>query len=288
MQKIIREVDAKLGITQVTIVDERWYIKGDKAVPSVTWVAGHYPKGAAFFRWMASQGGYEQAEAVKIAAGAKGTKIHAAITDAIEGTEVRIDSKYVNTVTGQPEELTLEECDAILSFIRWREATPHQALLWDRTLFSDFHNVAGTIDYAYRLPGEDGNTIHLVDFKSGQDVYPEYELQVSAYKQLLIENILNGNVVISGLNVNKDITVHCEVLQVGYRRNKNLYKLTSFPDAFELFLAAKLIWQKEAGDQEPKKKDYPIVLSPALIIQKPKKVTKKKIKKAKQLSHETV
>jgi hypothetical protein len=43
----------------------------------------------------------------------------------LRGEEVRIDSKFLNRSSEQLEELTLEECDAILSFVNWRnEAKP--------------------------------------------------------------------------------------------------------------------------------------------------------------------
>jgi hypothetical protein len=66
MKKVIREVDAKRGIVQVTIANERWYVKEErdpktdlpvlKYVPSVTWITGHYPKGVEFYKWFASKG----------------------------------------------------------------------------------------------------------------------------------------------------------------------------------------------------------------------------------------
>ena len=56
MQKIIKEMND--GIVQITIADERWYVKEiikDKKkethfVPSVTWITSYYPKGVAYFK----------------------------------------------------------------------------------------------------------------------------------------------------------------------------------------------------------------------------------------------
>ena len=63
MKKIIREVDEKRGIAQVTVADERWYTKPSKdpesgipaylPVASVTWISGYWPKGIGFYRWLA-------------------------------------------------------------------------------------------------------------------------------------------------------------------------------------------------------------------------------------------
>lgn len=265
MKKIIRNIDEKRGIVQVTIADERWYLRMDgeklvKAVPSVTWIAGKYPKGVQFYKWLAEKG-WDEAEAIKQAAAVKGSKTHQAIDAILQGLEVRIDSKFVNHETGQEEELTLEECDAILSFIAWKKEKNPKTIMWEKTVFSDKHDCAGTIDHLYRLEGEDANTIHLQDFKTSSSVWKEYELQVSAYKELLVENIQSGEIVIPRLNVEKPINVVMDILQVGYKRNKNGYKQNDIEDKFPLFLTAKEIWKEEHSGEQPNKRDYPIVLS---------------------------
>lgn len=265
MKKEIREVDEKKGIVQVTIADERWYFKPEqndasgipqyKAVPSITWIAGSYPKGIAFYKWLADKG-WDEAEAIKSAAGDKGSKIHMAIDDVLAGKEVRIDSKYMNRSTGKEEELTLEECDAILSFVSWFNEVKPKVICWEKTLFSDKHGYAGTADLFCLIDGEPW----IIDFKTGQYVWPEYKLQVSAY----VETVSNGENHIEGLG---DVSnLKAAVLQVGYRRNKNGWKFTEIENKFNLFLAAKQIWAEEHGEDQPSKKDYPIVLSPALSV----------------------
>ena len=67
MKKLIRDVDQKKGIVQITTYDEPWYahevkdpitgIPFIKFVPSVTWVAESYPKGIGFYRWLAINSG---------------------------------------------------------------------------------------------------------------------------------------------------------------------------------------------------------------------------------------
>ena len=190
MKKFIRETDEKLGIVQVTIADERWYIKEVEDpqtklpkllyVPSVTWIAGHYPKGVAFYKWLAEHG-WDESQAIRQAAGDKGSKVHEAISAILRGEEVRIDSKFINPSTEQPEELTLEECDAIKSFVDWRNAVNPESIAWDVTIFSEQYGYAGTIDYICRIDGK----VYIVDFKTSSEVWPEYHLQISAYKQPL-------------------------------------------------------------------------------------------------------
>lgn len=301
MKKHIREVDEKKGIMQVTILDERFYsqqvtdettgLPVIKYYPSISWIAGFYPKGVEFYKWLAAKG-WDEAENIKTTAGDKGTKVHAAIEDILNGVEVRIDSKYMNKSLETMQELTLEECDAILSFKSWQAETQPIKILTEATLISDKHNCAGTLDFLYRRPDEDTNTIHLMDFKISKMVWKSYELQVSAYKQLVLEALANGSIIIEGLDLEKPITIICEVLLLGYTKNKAGFFLKVIPDKFDLFLSARSIWAEENDGTAPSKKDYPIVLSPAVIpgvkvelgdtagaktIEKPVKAKKKEI-----------
>lgn len=234
MKKVIREVDAKRGIVQVTVADERWYVREttDPAtklpalsyVPSVTWITHHYPKGIGFKKWLAEKE-WDESQALKSAAGDRGTKVHAAISAILEGQEIRINSKFVNPSTEQLEELTLEEVDCIKSFVDWRNAAKPVDIAWDLTVFSDKYGYAGTIDYVCSV----GDVDYVVDFRTSSDVWPEYELQISAYKQALEE----AGIIPAG------VEYKLAILQVGYRRNKAGYKWTELEDQFPLFLAAR-------------------------------------------------
>jgi hypothetical protein len=294
MKKVIREVDKEKGILQVTIADERWYVKEEKDpatdlpmlryVPSVTWIAGHYPKGIQFYKWLAEHG-WDESQAIKQAAGDKGSKVHDAISAILRGEEVRIDSKFVNRSSGEEEELTLEECDAILSFVNWRRELEQdyvvQFVAWDITVFSAEYGYAGTIDTVLRLTPRaegknplklNGPAVYIVDYKTSANVWPEYQLQISAYKKPIEE----GEFPIVGINDVAEIKL--AILQIGYRKNKAGYKWTEIEDQFPLFLAARQIWSKECEGQEPKKRDYPIVISPAVTVEEA--LAEKPIKKA--------
>lgn len=269
-------MDAERGIHQVTIADERWYMKeriDEKtglpvmvAVPSVTWIAGSYPKGVGYYKWLAERG-WDEAEAIKTQAGDKGTKVHLAIEDVILGKEVRIDSKYPNKSLGIDEELTLEECDAVLSFIAWRKEKEAEytitTLAIERTLYSTKHNYAGTVDWIVKATHKEtlADEFWIIDFKTSQSVWASHEIQLNAYK----ETLRNGENVIEGLDVSN---IRMAILQVGYRKNKAMYKLTEIETDFDMFLTTQKIWNKEHGGEKPTKRDYPIVLS-AKVEEKP-------------------
>ena len=249
MKKIIKEV--KGGIVQVTVADERWYLKSQvdektklpayKGVPSVTWIAGFYPKGIQFYKWLAEKG-WDESQAIKSAAGDKGSKVHYACEDIVAGKAVKMEDKYVNPSTGEEEELTLEEYEAVLSFADWlkdmaEKFKDFEVVSSEEVVWNDEYGYAGTVDLAYRADGK----LWIVDLKTGQYIWPEHKLQVSAYKHAYPADVSS-----------------LAILQLGYHRNQRLWKLTEVDDEFDLFLTARKIWEKEVGDQKPSVKDYPV------------------------------
>lgn len=277
MKKVIRHVDEKRGILQVTLTDERWYLKSQpnevtglpeyKAAPSSTWIASYYPKGTEYYRWLADRG-WDEAEAIKQEAGDKGSRVHLAIEMILKGEEFRIDTKVLdrtkstesNTVSS---ELTFEELLCVQSFINWFNAVKPEVIATERTIFSDIHNFAGTVDFICRIDG----VPYVIDFKTSKAIYRAHEIQVSSYRMALE----NGENPVEELNANGTQTgkmvdlsgLKTAILQVGYTRNKAGYKFTEIEDAFPLFKVAQQIWHREAGSQDIKQYDFPIVLSPA-------------------------
>lgn len=296
MKKIIRTTDEKRGIVQITVSDERWYVRpGTDAatdmpvytpVPSVTWICGYWPKGVGFYKWLADKG-WDEAEAVKQAAGDKGSRVHLAIEKILNGEEFRIDTKVADKSRSTEQEaafseLSYEELLCVKSFLDWKRDTEADYLIEtianETTVFSDIHGYAGTVDWVVRLTPKPeaknplklgGATPYVVDFKTGKQVWKEYELQVSAYR-VAIENgenpLYEKNENGTEMNELVDVSgMRTAILQVGYDRNRAGYKFTEVNDAFPLFKVAQQIWKAEVGDNTPgfTKREFPIVLSPA-------------------------
>lgn len=236
MQKIIVK-DKETGIVQITVVDERWYLKDDKYVPSVTWITSFYPKGKAFWKWLAEKG-WDESEIIKQEAGNRGSKVHLAIADLIEGKEVLMESKYINKSTGLLEDITLDEYESIMSFTDWFNSNKIDIIKNETVIFNDTFNYAGTVDLICKID----DIPYIVDFKTSQSIWPSHELQLSAYK-----HAVSGDYRIA-------------ILQVGYKRNKNKYKFTEITDKFDLFLAAQKIWAEETSKIVPLVRDYPTKL----------------------------
>lgn len=254
MKKEIRQVSEDGKLVQVTIADERWYVMTDKdkdgnitevfEYPSVTWICDHYPKGLGFYKWLANKG-WDEAEAIKEAAGDRGHKVHQLITKLLspddEGNQqvVNMDDLVKNADTGTEEPLKLDEYEAVMSFVDWFHATKPEVIANEMVVVSAKHNYAGTADFICKINGE----TWLIDFKTAQTIWPSYELQLAAYKHAL------------------DMPIdRMAVLQVGYRRNGKRYKLTEVDDQFELFLAAQQIWKRETKGTKLFKKNYPTQL----------------------------
>lgn len=261
MRKEFRIVDEKRQILQITTVGERWYaFEGKNKISglpefrflrSVTWICEYYPKGIPYYKWLANKG-WDEAEALKTAAGDKGSKVHQAIGDLLEGKVVEMSASYLNPTTDLLEPLTIEEYDCILSFVRWYDEVNPEILGREFVIINEEENYAGMVDLVCEIkPGKYGREEYsggkyLVDFKTSQYIWPSHELQVSAYrhgKTLLPIHLMDCKLAI---------------LQVGYKKNKNQYKFTEIDDKYDQFLAAKTICDNETRGVEPKQKDYPL------------------------------
>ena len=101
------------NIIQITTLDERWYhiLDADKFVPSSTWICDYYPKGTAFYKWLAEHG-WDEAESIKNAAAEKGSKVHRAIEALLKGAEIHLNDVFPDS-NGEQGELTVEEWKSI-------------------------------------------------------------------------------------------------------------------------------------------------------------------------------
>jgi len=212
-----------------------------------------------FYKWLA-QKGWDEAEAIKVAAGDKGSKVHYACGDIDEGKEVRMDSKYLNQTTGQEEELTTEEYECLISFRDWTDKTKPELLASEITAFNKKEMYAGTIDKIYRIDKQ----IWILDLKTGQNLWPEQELQISSYSHLDID--------FQKLGITKKEWQgrKLAILQIGYRRNKNRYKFTEISDKFKLFLNAREVWENENPGAEPKQASFPVSIKSEIRTKKVK------------------
>lgn len=252
MEKILRE--NKDGKVQLTIADERWYLdtRSEKPrwVPSCTWIASYYPKGKAFYQWLASKG-WDEAEEIKLNSGEKGTRVHSACDILMDGEEVAMNSVLPDR-DGVAKELTIDEYTAILSFKKFCDDYKPVFIAHDLIVFNDEEGYAGTLDLVCKIEDE----YWIIDLKTSKSIYPSHIIQVAsyhhAYKGVELLEQHKGK----EIKVVKPVT-KLGILQLGYTRNKNGFKLTEVEDKYDLFLAAKKIWADENEGVKPKVIEFP-------------------------------
>lgn len=265
MEKVVKVVDEKRGIVQVTTADSRWYgmpstdpltkLPVYEWVPSCTWITSFYPRGVGFYKWLAEKG-WDEAQAIKESAGERGTRVHHGINHLLDGISISMDQPLPDN-DGNLKPLSLEEYEGLMSFVEFHRKYHPTVIAKDLTVWSREQGFAGTLDVLWMIAPEFADKtvpagLHLTDFKTSKAVWPAHRIQVSAYKHTPeVEEIMEANKV-------KDI--HLSILQVGYKLNKAGWKLTVVPDQIELFAAARTIWANETAGQIPLQRDYPMML----------------------------
>ena len=244
------------GTVQITIADERFYIDKEGIFwPSSSWISTFYPKGIQFYQWLASKG-WDEAEEIKLAAGERGTKVHMACEDLMRGTPVPINGKYLSNRSGQQEELTPDECVGIYSFQKFLEQMNPKIHLIETNVKNKEVGYAGTMDLVCEINGELG----ILDIKTAQSIWTSSKIQVSSYKHAfkgLPTTEIHGGQEVKVMKQPEKLWI----LQVGYRKNKDQWKLTELEDDWAGFLLAKEIWQREAGSVSPKKLEFPEIFT---------------------------
>jgi len=72
------------------------------------------------------------------------------------------------------------------SFKKWHKAHNIDVIFVEQQLVSEEYQYGGTFDLYVSYPDE--NVFELIDIKTSKGIYPDHYYQVSAYKQLLVEN----------------------------------------------------------------------------------------------------
>lgn len=162
--------------SQITMNDQRFYKKGDKYYPSVTYILSYYPKGKQFENWLKDKG--EEATDIAEEAAASGTKVHNAIEDLLNG-------KKLNWVTQKGDIIYTErEWKMILCFREFWETYNPKLIHSEIFIFSDKEGFSGTIDLVVEIEGER----YILDIKTSNSLHTIYDLQLSCYATAWNEN----------------------------------------------------------------------------------------------------
>ena len=140
----------------------------------------------------------------------RGSAVHAIV----EGWEV----------TGKVNGLDGEHKGYAQAFDRWIKSNDVKIVEHERTICSDKYGYAGTLDLLVKINGFELPT--LIDIKTGKDIYPEAQLQVSAYRVACEEQ-----------GTKLDSTGILLLMEDG------TYKFELGKDKFAGFLACKTLWE---------------------------------------------
>ena len=157
--------------------------KDDKRVRGVTTVIGRFKDSGGLLYWAFEQGkAAERGEIERLydkrdAAAESGTLAHSMVEAHINGKEF-----------GIPEDMTAETIEeaqnAFQSYLSWASMTKLKIVEQEMPMVSEEYQFGGCPDAI----GEIKNELCLVDWKTSNGVYPDYLIQLAAYKQLWEEN----------------------------------------------------------------------------------------------------
>src|SRR3990167_8484040 len=114
MKKIKQQLEVRLAET----LSQHFYHVGSEVFPSVTTILNYYPQSAQLTRWIADQG-WSESQAIKSAAGERGTKVHSGV-ESLLGGEQLMKAFY-----------SLDEWHRLVAFVDWKTSGslyPHFAL----------------------------------------------------------------------------------------------------------------------------------------------------------------
>ncbi len=157
--------------------DERFYkdVSTGRWYPSVSYVLGvGLPTEKHLIEWIASKG-IEEAERIKVSAGARGTRIHAYVED------------MINNVAVPGEDLSLQEKRALLGFMNfWGDFKPVTKSV-ETQFISELYGVGGTVDFIGKLPLSVSAMTEdwIIDWKSSKTAVLSHKVQVAAYAKCM-------------------------------------------------------------------------------------------------------
>lgn len=151
------------------------YVTSDgKRVPGVTTITGRFKDAGGLIHW-AYQCGVDGVDyrQKRDDAGDAGHLAHGMIEAAIHG------EPYAPPKDAAPA-LIAQAKQALDGFESWRASVKAEILQTELPLVSERHRYGGTLDAIGRVGGE----LVLLDWKSGNKIYPEFLCQVAAYRGL--------------------------------------------------------------------------------------------------------
>jgi len=232
MKNVKIEKTSDPRVMQLTMQDGRFYEVSGKYYPSVTWILNSYPKGVGFYRWLAQNGNWKEAEEVKETAGARGTNVHRAIEELLAGKRIHHDS------------LNADEYQLLLDFKKFWEDKKPQLIATEIVCFSKKYGYAGSVDAVVVLDDK----VTILDWKTGSKLYITHNMQVAAYAEALREMKQWDAVQVGIVRLGSNHKVGYECKLLDEKETK---------EAFDWFKTTHKIFKIEHTDAKPKIVEFP-------------------------------
>jgi len=145
-------------------------------VPSVTTILGRFKESGGLIRWAYNQGkeGKDLYE-TKTAAADAGTMAHAAI-------ELYINDKDPQEAfVGAADDIISKAKGAFSAYLTWERHTKLKIITQEVQLVCELYRFGGTPDAIGEIDGE----LCLLDWKTSNDIYSDYLIQLAAYGWLI-------------------------------------------------------------------------------------------------------
>lgn len=165
----------KINIVRKEIDDSHYYFVNDEFYPGVTSIIDEAAPTSYGLRNFLLTNTPESADDISKTSLALGSKMHDAYEKLLNGVELSLVNDYQTT----------KEKKHLLSFVQWFEDFKPTKVQTEQTVASVDYKYAGTLDC---LCEKDGET-WLIDFKTSAGIYWNYEIQVAAYKQAVLETL---------------------------------------------------------------------------------------------------
>lgn len=157
-------------------------------------IRGGFPKGEGFYNYLLSHS-KDEAKRILTDAGEKGSRVHEAIRNLIDGIQIDLERPY-KTEEGGWSPLTDEEWECLIAWCAWAEKYKPRVRQAEHSLWTP--DYAGTLDFRgdITLPAGDKAYINdklvtikedtvlediILDWKSGSAIHDEYKLQTASY-----------------------------------------------------------------------------------------------------------
>lgn len=167
----VKHLDTKHG---------RWYERAEGevlTVPGVTTVLDLFPKGEGYDIWLGNSTSYRDALTERDQAAARGTLVHEGISELLRTGKLEMvdwETRCIKQVHG---------------FLRWWDTLKEPLVIANEcVVWSEEYGYAGTLDLVVATL----DSFLVVDFKTGNSIYPSHYPQVEAYAEAFLRGSVAG------------------------------------------------------------------------------------------------